>query len=59
MEPTIIFSNCGKAVLVDPIKPTVKVPVSLKLNHYELLSNVAFNFYLRRYIADIRKMPTR
>jgi hypothetical protein len=36
---------------VDPIKPTLKAPVSksLKLKHDELLSNFAFKFNLRRY----------
>ena len=38
-------------VQVDPIKPTLKPPVSksLKLKYDELLSNVAFKFNLRRY----------
>ena len=38
-------------VQVDPIKPTLKAPVSrsLKLKCDELLSNVAFKFNLRRY----------
>ena len=40
---------------IDPIKPTLKAPATerLKLKHYELLSNVAFKFNLRRYIQDI------
>jgi hypothetical protein len=41
----------GKAVQVDPIKPTLKAPGAkrLKLNCDEPLSNFAFNFNLRRY----------
>ena len=36
---------------VDPIKPTLKAPVSmsLKLKYDKLLSNVAFTFNLRRF----------
>ena len=41
-------------VQVDPIKPTLKAPGSkrLKLEDEKLLSNVAFNFNLRRYLSD-------
>jgi len=41
----------GKAVQVDNINPTLKAPGTkfLKLKYYELLSNVAFKFNLRRY----------
>ena len=41
----------GRAVHVDPIKPTLKAPGSerLKLRHDKLPSNLAFNFNLRRY----------
>ena len=41
----------GRAVQVDPFKPTLKAPVSkrLKLKYDILLSNFAFRFNLRRY----------
>jgi len=41
----------GKAVLVDPINPTLKAPGTnrLKLKSDEPLTNFAFNFNLRRY----------
>jgi len=41
----------GRAVQVDPIKPTLQAPGTkrLKLEFDELLSNFAFNFNLRRY----------
>jgi len=41
----------GRAVQVDPIKPTLKAPGSklLKPEHDKLLSNFVFNFNLRRY----------
>ena len=40
---------------IDPIKPTLKAPGTkrLKLNFDEPLSNVAFNFNLRRYIMAL------
>jgi len=43
----------GRAVQVDPIKPTLKAPVNkrLKLEYDELLSRFAFKFNLRRYIV--------
>jgi hypothetical protein len=45
-------------VQVDPIKPKLKAPGTkrLKLNCHELLSTVAFNFNLHRYImaAEMR-----
>jgi len=41
----------GRAVQVNPIKPTLKAPGSkrLKLEHEKLLSDFAYNFNLRRY----------
>ena len=41
----------GKAVQVDPIKPTLKAPGTkrLKLKYDKLLSSFAFNFNLRHY----------
>jgi len=41
----------GRAVQVDPIKPTLKAPgiELLKLKFDESLSNFGFNFNLRRY----------
>ena len=41
----------GRAVQVDPVRPTLKAPRTkrLKLKYDELLSNVSFNFNLRRY----------
>ena len=41
----------GRAVQVDPTKPTLKAPgyERLKLEHGKLLSIFAFNFNLRRY----------
>jgi hypothetical protein len=44
----------GKAVQVDPIKPTLKAPGTkgLKLEHDELLSSFAFSFNLRCYSAE-------
>jgi len=46
----------GRAVQIDPIKPTLKAPGAKRLNlkYDELLSNVAFNFNLRRYILGQR-----
>ena len=43
----------GKAVQVDPIKTTLKVPRAkrLKLKSAEPLSNFAFSFTFRRYIV--------
>ena len=39
---------------VDPIKPTLKPPGSKRLKvEHELLSNVAFNFNLRRYSEEV------
>jgi len=44
-------SKRGRAVQVDPIKPTSKAPGSdrLQLKCDDLLSKFAFNFKLRRY----------
>ena len=41
----------GRAMQVDPMKPTLKAPgpKHLKLNCDILLSSFAFKFYLRRY----------
>ena len=43
----------GREVQVDPINPTLKAPgiKRLKLKYYELLSNFAFKFNLRRYTS--------
>ena len=45
----------GRAVQVDPMKPTLKAPGSehSKLKSDDLLSNFAFNFNLRRYIEAV------
>ena len=42
---------------VDPIKPTLKTPVTERLNlkHDEPLSSFAFSFNLRRYIEEDRE----
>ena len=44
----------GRAVRVDPIKPTLKAPgiKLLKLKYDKPLSNFAFKFNLRRYILE-------
>jgi hypothetical protein len=44
----------GRAVQVDPIKPTLKAPGTKRLNltYSKLLSSLAFKFKLRRYAAD-------
>jgi hypothetical protein len=41
----------GRAVQVEPMKPTLKAPGTkrLKLNHYRLLSSFGFKINLRRY----------
>ena len=43
----------GRAVQVDPVKPTLKAPGTkrLKLIYAELLSNFGFKFNLRRYTS--------
>jgi hypothetical protein len=45
----------GEAVQVDPMKRTLKAPVTkiLKLRYDKLLSSVAFNFNLRSYNKEI------
>jgi hypothetical protein len=45
----------GRAVQVDPIKPTLKAPgiKQLKLYYDELLSKFAFNSNLRRYTVVV------
>jgi len=51
VEITAMFVCPGKAVRVEPIKPSLKAVGTkrLKLKYYKLLSNFAFNFNLRRY----------
>jgi len=51
----------GRAVQVDPSKPTLKAPATkrLKLKHDRLLSSFAFNFDLRHYISAPRKCGGR
>jgi hypothetical protein len=46
-------AHCGRAMQVDPIKPTLKAPGTerLKLHYDELLSKFAFKFNMRRYIV--------
>ena len=46
----------GRAVQVDPIKPTLKAPESkpLKLEHEKTLSIFAFKFYLRHYSEALK-----
>ena len=48
----------GRAVEVDAINPMLKPPGTqrLKLKHDEVPSNFAFNFNLRRYTEDKRKL---
>ena len=45
------WQKLGRAVQVDPIKPTLKAPGTkrLKLEYDELLSSFAFSFNLRRF----------
>jgi hypothetical protein len=52
-EAPWIFRH-GRAVQVDPIKPTLKAPGTkrLKLNFDTLISNVLFKFYLRCYNTE-------
>jgi hypothetical protein len=49
-------STLGRAAQVDPIKPTMKAPVTkrLKLKYDEPLSNLALNFTLRRHSSAKR-----
>jgi hypothetical protein len=51
----------GRAVQVDPIKPTLKPPgnKSLKLNSDEPLSSSGFECKLRRYTMDNPENQTR
>jgi len=46
----------GRAVQVDPVKPTVKAPGTkrLQVEYDELLSSLAFKFKWRRYNAAAR-----
>ena len=48
-------NTIGRAVQVDPFKPTLKAPVTkrLKLQYDKLVSSVAFNFNLRRYTSAV------
>jgi hypothetical protein len=50
----------GKAVQVDPIKPTLKAPGTkrLKLDYDEPLSEFAFKFNLRRYNTVVHVHPS-
>ena len=50
-SPPLVSTPRGKAVQVDPIKPTLKPPGTkrLKLKCDVLLSTFAFKFNLRRY----------
>ena len=50
----------GRAVQIDPIKPTLKAPGSkcLKLGDEKPLSNFAFNFNLRRHALELDCVPT-
>jgi len=49
----------GKAVQLDPIKPTLKAPGSqrLKLKYGNTLSTVAVKLYLRRYNTGLNILP--
>ena len=62
-EHKLMFSFLlGRAVQVDPIKPTLKAPVLklLKLDCDDLRLNFAFKFNLRRYSsAPASSAPTR
>jgi len=52
----------GRAVQVDPIKPTLKAPGSKKLilKHDQLVSNLGFDFNLRRFnVASLLADGTR
>jgi len=55
-----LLTGPGRAVQVDPIKPTLKAPGSkrLKLQHEKLLSNFSFNFDLRRYTSAAPPTPS-
>jgi hypothetical protein len=56
-----MMRTLGKAVQVDPIKPTLKAPETkrLKLKYDEPLSNFAFNFNLRRFSWCRARGPRR
>ena len=45
----------GRAVQLDPVKPTLKAPGTrrLTLKSYKLLSTFAFNFNLRRFTVGV------
>ena len=51
----------GRAAQVEPIKPKLKPSGTkhLKLNHYELISNSAFKFNLRRYSMEPERFGLR
>ena len=50
----------GRAVQLDPIKPTLKVPGTkrLKLQYDEFLSSLPFKFNLRRYTGGKRSVAS-
>jgi len=66
-EAAVHRACVGRALQVDPIKPSLKTPdsKSLKLEQEKLLSSFAFNFNLRPYIlgdeqeqaAVVERMP--
>jgi hypothetical protein len=49
----------GRAVRIDPIKPTSKAPGTkrLKLKYDKVLSSLAFKFNLRRYTWGRTRRP--
>jgi hypothetical protein len=55
------LSELGGVVRVDPIKPTLKAPgtMRLTLKHGKLLSSFAFNFNLHRYSSVAHMRPSR
>jgi len=59
-EPPAPSTPPGRAVQVDPIKPTLKPTGTkrLKFNFDELLSTSAFKFNLRRYISVAAAPPS-
>jgi hypothetical protein len=60
-RPFPMGSPLGKAVQVDPVKPTLQAPGNkrLKLKYDELPSNFAFKFDLRRYTWAFSSGGTR
>jgi len=51
----------GRAVQVNPTKPTLKAPRTecLKLEHEKALSNFGFKFNLRRYTVEVKEAHRR